>query len=270
MIPILFLCYNRLEYTKKSLEALMATNYPIEVYIHDNGSTDGTVEYLKIVGDREQANNLNWPIAKIVYSEKNIGLNKPFNNFLRIYKDSSFVAKVDNDTIMPPNWLNELFYVMTTKPELDAVSAYLQRPPGSSGTFEEWKNSSFMRKVVFDDKTELAYCSYCAGSGVLIRMRMFKEMGLLWEGYKSVQGDLTCMFRLRSNHGKLNNIAWYSGITGKLLNIKVDGKELSDDYPEYDKEIQSYRDAGNKWFTEQGGADGIAKLIEQSGGREKL
>ena len=263
-IPVLFLTYNRLEYTKKALTALLNTEVPISIYIQDNNSTDGTQEFLDKIA-RENAHL----IKKVVYSETNIGLNKPFNQFLRENKDSEFVAKVDNDTAVQSDWLNHLLYAMRSKPELDAVGAFMQRPPGSAGSFEEWKNSNFMRRVPLGEN-ELAYCAYCGGTGVLIRMRMFKEMGLLWEGYKSMQGDLTCVFRLRSENGSKDNVAWYSGTTVQLLNIKVDGKELSDDYPEYDKELQAYRDAGNAWYVATGGPKGIQALIDSQGGRERL
>lgn len=271
-IPVIFLTYNRLKYTEQALSALSKTVYPIEIYIHDNGSTDGTAEWLDTIGRHYPQ------VKKVVLNKENIGLNKPINNFLRENKNAEFIAKVDNDTIVEPYWICHLMTVMMEKPEMDAVGAYMQRPPGSAGSFQQWVDSDFMRKVDFYPKmhpigsyhTTLAYCAYCGGTGVLIRMRMFKEMGLLWEGYKSMQGDLTCMFRLRSKNGTLDNVAWYSDTTVKLLNIKIDGVELSDDYPEYDKELNAYRDAGNKWYVENGGPAGIQKLIDSQGGRERI
>ena len=270
-VPVIFLTYNRLEYTKKALEALLKTVYPIRIFIWDNASTDGTQEWLRSM-EKKHSN------ISVMFSSLNQGLNKPINVFLRENKSAEFIAKVDNDTIVEPYWLCHLMTVMLEKPEMDAVGAYMQRPPGSAGSFQQWVDSDFMRKVDFYSKinpigsyhTTLAYCAYCGGTGVLIRMRMFKEMGLLWEGYKSMQGDLTCMFRLRSKNGTLDNVAWYSGTTVKLLNIKIDGVELSDDYPEYDKELNAYRDAGNKWYVENGGPAGIQKLIDSQGGRERL
>jgi hypothetical protein len=78
------------------------------------------------------------------------------------------------------------------------------------------------------------------------------------------------MFRLRSKNGSLDNVAWYSGTTVKLQNIKIDGVELSDDYPLYDAELKDVRDRGNEWYVKVGGPAGIMKLIEASGGRERL
>lgn len=47
-IDLVFITYNRLEYTKLALVSVLADpNEEFRLTIWDNGSTDGTVEYLK-------------------------------------------------------------------------------------------------------------------------------------------------------------------------------------------------------------------------------
>jgi len=48
-VSIIILTWNALEYTKSCLASLYPTiaGQPVDVLIFDNGSTDGTVEYLK-------------------------------------------------------------------------------------------------------------------------------------------------------------------------------------------------------------------------------
>lgn len=267
-IPVFFLAYNRLEYTKQSLKALCKTTYPITIYIHDNGSTDGTKEWLKnFILNQDWKMNINIEGIHFESSETNGGINKPLNQFLRRYRDYEYIAKIDNDTVVEPEWLDKLTQVMEVKQEIDALGAYMQRPPGM--TFKAWVDSDFMRKVSLGSDT-LAYCAYAGGTGVLIRMRMFKEMGLPYERVNSRQGDLTLMFRLRSNNGQNNNIAWYSGTTVKLLNIKEDGVSLDETYSDYDAELKSYRDEGNEWYIKMGGPKGIQTWIDHNGGRERI
>ena len=47
-IDLVFITYNRLDYTKKSLASILADpTEEFNLYIWDNASTDGTREYLK-------------------------------------------------------------------------------------------------------------------------------------------------------------------------------------------------------------------------------
>ena len=75
-IHILFFTFNRLYYTQKTLPALLESsdNLSYQIRIVDNGSTDGTVEYLQ---------ELNHPrIERVIYNNKNEGLVIPTKKFI--------------------------------------------------------------------------------------------------------------------------------------------------------------------------------------------
>lgn len=92
MIPVLLTTYNRLEYTKAALAALLDT---CEVIVIDNGSTDGTVEWL-----RTQE-------VFVICNKENRGVAGAMNQFLSMI-DSHWAGKVDNDTIVTPGWVEAL------------------------------------------------------------------------------------------------------------------------------------------------------------------
>lgn len=94
MIPVLFTTYNRLDYTKEALAALLGT---CEVIVIDNGSTDGTVEWLRTQ-----------PVRLIV-NQVNKGVAGAMNQFLQVC-DSPWAGKVDNDTIVKPGWAEALIH----------------------------------------------------------------------------------------------------------------------------------------------------------------
>ena len=101
MTAILFVSYNRLEYTRQSFTALLAnTGWGAvdQLYVADDGSEDGTREWLR---EQLDASGLDWtfrtepfggPVAAMLWLLE------------RIPAESAF-AKIDNDVIVPPGWL---------------------------------------------------------------------------------------------------------------------------------------------------------------------
>jgi len=101
MIEIIYLTWNRLNLTKQSLPALLETKskHPFKVFIHDNGSTDGTPKWLKTLDSDK--------IGEITYGTKNEGIAPVVNRFWNKTK-SDFIGKIDNDIIVPTDWINEI------------------------------------------------------------------------------------------------------------------------------------------------------------------
>lgn len=94
-VAIYTLTYNRLAYTKKSFDSLWEkADYPFEHFIFDQGSTDGTVEYLKEYEESHKGK------VHIIYSEDNKGISIASNRLIdEIVKDNKFriIMKSDND-----------------------------------------------------------------------------------------------------------------------------------------------------------------------------
>ena len=111
VVDIIFLTFNRLYYTKITLPVLLNSSYnnSFKIHIVDNGSTDGTVEYLKKISHPK--------IESIIYNKKNEGLVKPTKKF---WKEShaDLVGKIDNDILVPKNWVEKLIDAHLKIPEL--------------------------------------------------------------------------------------------------------------------------------------------------------
>lgn len=97
--------YNRLEYTKKALAALLKSDCGT-IYIIDNASTDGTIEYIK-----ETAAFCEKHISCFFLNE-NTGIAGAMNIFLGLTFGEKFVSKVDNDTIVPPDFFTKMLACM--------------------------------------------------------------------------------------------------------------------------------------------------------------
>ena len=110
-VQIIYITFNRLYYTQKTLPALLESSdtASYQIFIVDNGSTDGTVEYLK---------SLKHPrIEKIIYNKINDGLVKPTKKFWA-ESNAELVGKIDNDILVPKNWIDKLIDAHLKIPEL--------------------------------------------------------------------------------------------------------------------------------------------------------
>jgi glycosyltransferase involved in cell wall biosynthesis len=109
-IAIFTLTRDRLAYTKKSFKSLKKNaGYPYTHFIIDNGSTDGTQEWLKKQKDLEI----------ISLEKKNIGISKASNKVLDVIlkQDFDLIIKFDNDCeVISSDILKELIEVYETIP----------------------------------------------------------------------------------------------------------------------------------------------------------
>jgi glycosyltransferase involved in cell wall biosynthesis len=99
-VAVLTITRDRLDYTKRTYEGMKKLGCPFDWYVLDNGSTDGTQEWLK-----KQK-------CKYLWLEKeNIGIANAVNKFREHIKDAGYdyVVKIDNDCeIVSPDILKEL------------------------------------------------------------------------------------------------------------------------------------------------------------------
>ena len=113
---IMMVTYNRLELTQRMLRSLFQnTDVPFRLIIVDNGSTDGTIQWLQSMPQDQ-------PLCQsydIHLNENNLGIAKGRNLGLQIadrYQDD-WLATVDNDVEFPAGWLRECIEIMETVPK---------------------------------------------------------------------------------------------------------------------------------------------------------
>lgn len=95
-LSIITLTYNKLEYTKKFIESLFKYTKDFELIIVDNGSTDGTVEYLKTIDN-----------IKTIFNIENLGFSKGNNQGLEL-ATGEYIGFLNNDILLSPNWFEEI------------------------------------------------------------------------------------------------------------------------------------------------------------------
>lgn len=109
LTSIMLVTYNRLDLTKRMLDSLIKnTDSPYRLIIVDNGSTDGTVEWLK-----DFSLNKTFPIY-LHFNNKNLGIACGRNRAMKIADqfNDPWLSTVDNDIEFVPNWLSKCLDVL--------------------------------------------------------------------------------------------------------------------------------------------------------------
>lgn len=114
--------YNRLAYTKQAIDSIIRyTMYPHVITVVDNGSMDGTSEYLRLLQTQGIIKNL-------VLLKRNIGIAKASNIAWHAEQCAEYFLKYDNDiVIQKKNWLARMVYTIDTIP-FAGVIAYNFEP----------------------------------------------------------------------------------------------------------------------------------------------
>ncbi len=94
---ITFACLNQIEYTKQCVDSLIAGGIDLaRVCVVDNGSTDGTREYLQTL-----------PFGAVILNKQNLGCGTAWNQGA-LALQAEWTVVMNNDVICPPGWLENL------------------------------------------------------------------------------------------------------------------------------------------------------------------
>lgn len=119
LASIVVTSYDNLAFTRLCMESVLAnTEFPYELLVVDNASSDGTTEYL-----RELAAGC--PRIKLVLNSKNVGFAQACNQGLALSRGNILVL-LNNDTMVPPGWLTRLTLKLAA-PDVGLVGAVTNR-----------------------------------------------------------------------------------------------------------------------------------------------
>ena len=193
-VCVIILTWNGLDYTRRCLESLKGTVFPdFKVVVVDNGSTDGTPEYLETV---------DW--VRLIRNETNVGFVRGNNIALRERPQGVDVILLNNDTeVQQSDWITLLQQTACESPETGIVGCRLRRPNGilqhagaympptywgqQIGSNESDINQYNANRVV--DSVVFA-CAY-------IKSEVLDSVGLLDESYVSYFEDTDYCFKAR-------------------------------------------------------------------------
>jgi O-antigen biosynthesis protein len=175
-VTIVIPVFNHLDLTYRCLNAILQnTQYPhYEIVLVDDGSIDGTTEYLK---------KLRTEKIKTLFHDKNLGIVDGCNSGAGI-ASGDYLLFLNSDTEVQPGWLTSLVRFAERTPDCGAVGSKLIFPNGKlqeagSIIFSDGGGESYGRDMDPNDpKFNFAReVDYCSGAALLVRRDLWKQIG---------------------------------------------------------------------------------------------
>ena len=221
MVSIIVLTWNQRELTSLCLRSLEgSTSVPYELILVDNGSTDGTVDFLKSYS-AERRN------VRLILNPENVGFARGNNQGMR-EAAGEYVALLNNDTVLPRMWLERMLEhfeakaaasapANTTGDASEAARQPARKPVGMVGPRSNYvKPCQYAQPGYKDlrDYSKFAEAFYAHNRGrsteakslvgfcLVIRREVLDQTGLLEESYAigGYEDDDLCLRAQRAGY----------------------------------------------------------------------
>jgi len=168
-IDIIVLTWNQKEVTKKFISSFFAsTHVPCRLIIIDNGSTDGTQEFLSILAGNDSVK------VTVVLNSENKGFVEGMNQGIRL-SEAPFVCLANNDLEFTRGWLEEIISVFEANPRIGIVN------PNSNNLGERPQDKEptgvFADKLRREFKGVFVEMPFCIGFCMVIRRQVIEALG---------------------------------------------------------------------------------------------
>jgi hypothetical protein len=202
-VSVIIVHYAGVELLHNCLKSLFNTRYNnFQVVLVDNGSKDGSVDFVKrVYGDR----------LDVIRTEANLGFVGGNNLALRRVR-SKYVVLLNDDTVVTPDWLRYLVDIAESDPSIGACQPKLLSLAdpryfeynGCAGGMLDVYGVPLCRGRIFDVIEEdrgqydtLAEVFWAGGSAIFIRRQALDEAGLMDEDFYAHMEEIDLCWRIR-------------------------------------------------------------------------
>lgn len=186
--------WNGEDFLADCLDALLKQSQKCSIVVVENGSVDSSDEILASYGNK----------ITVLKQPKNLGFDGGVNVGIRFAQKhkSDYIALLNNDAIVPPNWLKSLVGVLNADDSVGIVTSKIlhfdENRLDSTGDFYTIYGLPFPRgrneidKGQYDNSIEIFGAS---GGASLYRAKMFEEIGIFDEDFFAYYEDVEISFR---------------------------------------------------------------------------
>lgn len=214
LASIIIVTHNHRKYIDSCLNSVLTQDYPHEIIVVDNFSTDNTPEYVE----------KNFPNVKLIRNKKNVGYGAG-NNIGAKYARGDYLVFLNPDTIVEKGWLRELVKPLEKNKKLittPKILTYDGSMINTCGIICHFTGLSFTRgfRESPSKYNESEYVSGFSGCCFAIRRSDFEELGKFDENFFIYNEDTDLSWRAHLKGFKIMYIP--SSIVKHDYSLKVD------------------------------------------------
>jgi len=165
-IAVVIVTFNGAIWIKKNLNSLLNSNYPIDIIIVDNASTDETINIVK-----------QFKAIELIQNKSNLGFGKANNIGIdwAIKKGADAIFLLNQDTWIYENTISNLAQVLFENPNLGIVSP--MHYSADEITLDENFNTYFNRFKIVEDSESLRIVPFINAAAWLVSKECFSKTG---------------------------------------------------------------------------------------------
>jgi GT2 family glycosyltransferase/tetratricopeptide (TPR) repeat protein len=176
LTSIVIVTHNQLEFTRQCVESVRRyTDEPYELMFVDNGSTDGTLDYLKAV-----------PNGRVIANPDNRGFPAAVNQGIALANGRQ-VLLLNNDCVAPRGWLRRLLGVLHSDAQIGLVGPCSNCVSGEQQVPVDYTDleglDRFAEQWADAHAGEVADTDRLVGFCLLIKREVLERVGLLDERF---------------------------------------------------------------------------------------
>lgn len=197
LVSVVILNWNLPEDTVNCVRSVLRSDYPrYQITVIDNGSTDGSAEFIK----EKLSDSID-----LIINEKNLGFGKGNNQGIQesLACGADYTLILNNDTTVAPNMLSELMFAISNKPQIGIAGPVIHY--GDKPDQIWFMGLRFIREFyVIQLKPQLRppldrveEVDFVSGCGMLVSRDVWETIGLFDPEFFMYYEDLDLCIRAR-------------------------------------------------------------------------
>src|ERR1700744_4828001 len=202
-VAVVILNWNGIKYLREFLPSVMASTWPnLDIIVGDNGSTDGSVDFLK----------QNFPSVKIIQNDQNYGFTGGYPRVLEKV-DADYFILLNSDVEVHSGWIMPVITLMESDPLIAAAAPKIKsfaakdrfEHAGAAGGFIDKYVYPFCRGRMFyeieEDRGQYEQSGevfWASGASMFIKKKYWDEAGGFDERFFAHMEEIDLCWRLKN------------------------------------------------------------------------